>query len=84
MKIKNKKLIDQRIRNHPGGSTRLPDFAHGRYIEREKHWQARIRYKGKRLSLGVYLTKQEADQAYAIAVSRLDQGLPPVVESDLC
>ena len=72
----------QRIRDCSGGSTRLPNHAHGRYTERNKPWQARIRYKGKRLSLGVYATKKEADSAYSRAVSRLDQKLPPVVDFD--
>ena len=82
VKKRNKKIKDQGIRGSVGGSTRLPNYAHGRYIERSKPWQARIRYKGKRLSLGVYATKKEADYAYSRAVSRIDQKLPPVVDFD--
>ena len=72
-------ITDQRIRNCSGGSTRLPDYAHGRYITRSKPWQARMRYKGRRISLGVYFTKADADLAYSRALRRLDMNLPPVV-----
>ena len=76
------KRKDQRIRDSSGGSTRLPNHAHGRYIERNKPWQTRIRYKDRRLSLGVYETKDEADSAYSRAVRRLDKKLPPVIDFD--
>ncbi|MBC8481985.1 MAG: hypothetical protein H8D47_04890, partial [Planctomycetes bacterium] len=75
-----KKSKDQRIRKRLGGSTRLPNYAHGRYTERKKPWQARIRYKGRRLSLGMYETKDGADVAYSRAVSRIDRKLPPTID----
>lgn len=75
-----KKSKDQRIRGRSGGSTRLPNHAHGRYTERNNPWQARIRYKGRRLSLGMYETKDGADAAYSRAVSRIDRKLPPTID----